>query len=55
MFESIESPRELFTYQLGAALTMEKTVLDMLGELDEKANRPELKQLLSHHADETRQ
>ena len=39
MFESIESPRELFTYQLGAALTMEQTVLDMLGQLETTARR----------------
>src|SRR3954452_15725602 len=51
----IETPTQLFTFKLGAALTMEHTVLDMLGELQEKANSPELKQQFSHHADETRQ
>lgn len=55
MFESIESPRELFTYQLGAALTMEKTVLDMLGQLETAAQRAELKEQLRHHATETEQ
>ena len=55
MFESIESPRELFTYQLGAALTMEKTVLDMLGQLETAAQRAELKEQLRHHAQETEQ
>jgi ferritin-like metal-binding protein YciE len=51
----IETPTDLFTFKLGAALTMENTVLDMLGELQEAAQSPELKQQLSHHADETRQ
>jgi ferritin-like metal-binding protein YciE len=55
MFEKLTTPEEIFSFKLGAALTMEKTVLEMLGELEQKANRPELKQLLSHHADETRQ
>jgi ferritin-like metal-binding protein YciE len=50
----IETPKQLFTFKLGAALTMENTVLDMLGELQEKAQSPELKQQFSHHADETR-
>jgi ferritin-like metal-binding protein YciE len=55
MFESIESPRELFTYQLGAALSMEKTVLDMLGQLETAAQRDQLKEQLRHHAQETEQ
>jgi|SRR4051794_7285969 ferritin-like metal-binding protein YciE len=55
MFEKLNTPEDIFNFKLGAALTMEQTVLDMLGQLQEKANRPELKQLLSHHADETRQ
>jgi ferritin-like metal-binding protein YciE len=51
----IETPRELFTFKLGAALTMEHTVLDMLGELEEAAQSPQVRQQLSHHAEETRQ
>src|SRR5689334_18476655 len=50
----IETPTQLFTFKLGAALTMENTVLDMLGDLQEKAQSPELKQQFSHHAEETR-
>ena len=55
MFDTIETPRQLFTHKLGAALTMERTVLDMLGQLQEAAQGQELKQQLNHHADETRQ
>jgi ferritin-like metal-binding protein YciE len=55
VFESIESPRELLTYQLVAALTMEKTVLDMLGQLETAAQRTELKEQLRHQATETEQ
>ena len=49
----LESPKELFMHQLGACLTMENTVEEMLGELVEKANGSELKQQLRHHREET--
>jgi ferritin-like metal-binding protein YciE len=55
MFDKINNPRELFGHQLGAALTMEHDVLDMLGDLEEKARQAELKRQFSHHAKETRQ
>jgi ferritin-like metal-binding protein YciE len=51
----IESPRELFVQELGAALTMEETTLGMLEELQQKANDPQLKQNLRHHHQETEQ
>ena len=51
----IESPRELFVHKLGAALTMEETILGMLEELAEKANDPQLKQNLRAHHRETQQ
>jgi ferritin-like metal-binding protein YciE len=51
----IESPRELFVHTLGAALTMEETILGMLEELAEKANDPQLKQNLRAHRRETEQ
>jgi ferritin-like metal-binding protein YciE len=54
MFEKLETPNDVFTYKLGAALKMEHTVLEMLGKLEEEAQRAELKALLRHHADETR-
>jgi ferritin-like metal-binding protein YciE len=49
----IGDPKMLFAHKLGAALTMEETVLTMLDELQRKANEDELKQQLSHHAEET--
>jgi len=51
----IESPRELFVHKLGAALTMETTILGILEELAEKANDPQLKQNLRAHHRETQQ
>ncbi|HET7046445.1 MAG TPA: DUF892 family protein [Gaiellaceae bacterium] len=55
MFEKLETPEQIFSFKLGAALKMEKTVLDMLGELQEKTQRKELRDLFAHHADETRE
>ena len=51
----IHQPNELFTHKLGAALTMENTVLEMLGKLQEEAQSSELEQQLRHHAQETEQ
>lgn len=55
MFEKLNSPQELFHYKLGAALTMENTVLEMLGDLEQAAQKEKLKQQFRHHAEETRQ
>jgi ferritin-like metal-binding protein YciE len=56
MFDGkIESPRELFTHKLGAALTMEQKVLGMLPQLEEASTRSELKERFRHHATETEQ
>jgi ferritin-like metal-binding protein YciE len=55
MFDKLKNQRELFGHKLGSALTMEQDVLDMLGNLEEEAQRSELKQQLRHHAGETRQ
>ncbi|WP_432492907.1 DUF892 family protein [Kineococcus auxinigenes] len=54
MFERLNSPEQIFSYKLGAALTMERDTLEMLGDLEDAAQRPELKQLLREHAAETR-
>jgi len=50
---NIDDPHTLFVHNLGAALTMENTVDDMLGQLIEAANDAELKQKLRHHKEET--
>jgi ferritin-like metal-binding protein YciE len=55
LFERLNTPQELFHYKLGAALKMEHNVLDMLGKLEEEAQRQPLKEQFRHHADETRQ
>ena len=51
----IESPRELFVHQLGAAYKMENEILGMLEELEQEAQSQKLKQQLSHHRQETKQ
>jgi ferritin-like metal-binding protein YciE len=52
---NVSNPQDFFAYKLGIALQMERTVLTMLRELEGKASDEELKQLLSHHHDETEQ
>ena len=52
---SVETPTELFVHKLGAALTMEETILDMLEELQAKASDTKLKQDLKKHHTETQQ
>jgi ferritin-like metal-binding protein YciE len=49
----ITDPKELFLHNLGAALTMEQTVLEMLKTNEQKAQDAELKQQFSHHRQET--
>jgi ferritin-like metal-binding protein YciE len=51
----LDTPQKLLTQKLGSALTMEHTVLDMLGELEKKARHEDLKSLFRHHAEETEQ
>jgi ferritin-like metal-binding protein YciE len=50
---TIETPQELYLHKLGAALKMEETILEMLPQLQEHGNDPQLKQSLRHHQDET--
>jgi ferritin-like metal-binding protein YciE len=52
---SIETPRELFIHKLGAALTMEETILEMLENLQKEASDPTLKRNLQKHYKETQQ
>lgn len=49
----IENEHELFVHELGATVTMEETIVEMLEELEGKANAPKLKELLRHHREET--
>jgi ferritin-like metal-binding protein YciE len=51
----IETPRELFVHKVGAALTMEETILEMLEELHEEASDPQLQRNLQQHYRETQQ
>jgi len=51
--KTIETPQELYIEKLGAALKMENTILEMLPELEEKANDSQLKQALRQHNEET--
>ena len=49
----ITSPEELFAHNLGAALTMEKTIVDMLKTLIDEAGAGKLKQDLRLHLEQT--
>jgi ferritin-like metal-binding protein YciE len=51
--DTIETPRELFVHELGAALTMEETILELLPKLEEKAQDSGLKRQLNQHYRET--
>ena len=51
---NIESPRELYIHQLGAALTMENKILEILPQLEEAANDGQLQQSLRKHYTETK-
>src|SRR5437764_15431151 len=52
---SVETPTELFVHKLGAALTMEDTILEMLEQLRDEASDSKLKQDLQRHRQETQQ
>jgi ferritin-like metal-binding protein YciE len=52
---SVDTPHELFVHKLGAALTMEETILDMLENLESEASDPQLKRNLQQHHQETQQ
>jgi ferritin-like metal-binding protein YciE len=54
MTEQLTTPEQLLTFKLGAALTMERDVLKMLGELQQAAQHRQVRELLTEHAAETR-
>jgi ferritin-like metal-binding protein YciE len=53
MFERLNSPDEAYNYKLGAALKMEKTVLDILDDSIEQAQSAVLRDMLQRHRRET--
>jgi ferritin-like metal-binding protein YciE len=55
VFEHLNTPEEIFSFKLGSALTMEQTILEMLGELAAATNRTEIRTMLEAHATETQQ
>jgi ferritin-like metal-binding protein YciE len=55
MFERVNTPEEIFSFKLGSALTMERKLVEVLEELEEHANRDEVKRALREHREETRQ
>jgi uncharacterized protein (TIGR02284 family) len=55
MLDRINTPEELYQHKLETALNMEQTVLNMLDDNAEEARDEEVKQLLRHHHEETRE
>jgi ferritin-like metal-binding protein YciE len=53
--DTIETPHQLFVHKLGAALTMEDTILGMLDKLQAEARSTTLRQQLQQHRKETQQ
>jgi ferritin-like metal-binding protein YciE len=55
VFERLNTPQEAYNYKLGAALNMEKTVLDILDDAIDNAPGAQVKELLETHRRETEQ
>lgn len=53
--ETFETRRDLYLFKLGAALTMEQKIVDMLEQLSEHAKHGELALALRRHHEQTRQ
>lgn len=53
--QKLETPEELFQFQLRSAATMEQHSLEALAELHSAAKDSAIKKMFSHHADETRE
>jgi ferritin-like metal-binding protein YciE len=54
MFEHLNTPEEIFSFKLGAALKMENVLVDALDELEQSAQREEIKRALREHREETK-
>jgi ferritin-like metal-binding protein YciE len=55
MFEHLNTPEEIFSFKLGSALSMEQKLVEVLEELEQHAQREEIKHALAEHRQETRQ
>ena len=53
MFEHLNTPEEIFDFKLGSAHKMEQKLVEVLEELEEAANRTEIKQAVRAHREET--
>lgn len=53
MFERLDTPQDVYNYKLGAALKMEREVLDILDDNIDEAHDDSLKALFRHHRQET--
>jgi ferritin-like metal-binding protein YciE len=53
VFERLNTPEELYNFKLGAAVKMERTVLDMLETNAAEAQAEHVAQLFRHHHEET--
>jgi len=54
VFEHFDTPQEAYQFKLGAALTMEQKIVDMLGDDIEAAQGENVKTLLRTHQQESR-
>ena len=55
MFERLNTPEEAYNFKLGAALKMERTVLEMLEDNEKHAQDKHVAHLFRHHQEETRE
>src|SRR5699024_6501700 len=53
--ETLETPVDLLRFQLRTTMSMEEDSLAALGDLEKAAPSSEVRELFSHHADETRE
>jgi len=53
MFERLNTPEEIYSFKLGSALSMERKLVEVLEELEQHAQRPEIKSALAAHREET--
>ena len=53
--KKLTTPEEIFTWKLGAALSMENEVLNSLQDMQQETPRPEIRELLQRHEAESRE